>query len=270
MSGIRAAQSMVPDPSGSRMSAPSLPASAPTDAQQVQRMQDLLYDILATGVDCERTDAPIELVERFLHEHARSPKSVTDFRGFFAQHGLTSRVSIAAPSEVASLPPLLRAAPTARRALSAPPGAPSGVPSGASSIAPPVPMPIMPASLAREPLNELESHPVRFDLGVPHERRAKPLLSFATAACMLIFVGALYAGSVHLLELRGEIARSEQQAIQNRALIESLRSQTVGLESSLAANGELIQRMEHKSDLVLESLERTEEAQKKPQPKRWR
>ncbi len=53
------------------------------------------------------------------------------------------------------------------------------------------------------------------------------------------------------------------------ALIESLHAQTIGLESSLAANGELIQRMEQKSDLMIESVERSIEAQKKP-VKRWR
>ncbi len=253
MSGIRAAQSMTPGISNST-SMPSLASVPLADAQQVQRMQDLLYDILATGVDSERTDAPVELVERFLHEHARTPKSAAEFREFFAAQGLTSRVSIQAPAEVASLPPLLRSAPAPRKS-STPPRLPTA------------PAPIN----AQEPVFDLDTHPVRFDLAqepVAAPRR-KPLLSFATAACMLVIVGALYAGSLHLIELRTELARSEQKASENRALIESLHAQTIGLESSLAANGELIQLMEQKSDLMIESVERSIEAQKKP-VKRWR
>ena len=45
-------------------------------------------------------------------------------------------------------------------------------------------------------------------------------------------------------------------------------AQTVTFESSLAANGQLIERMEQKSDLVLDSLQRAED-EKAKQKKRW-
>jgi len=70
------------------------------------------------------------------------------------------------------------------------------------------------------------------------------------ATTALIIAAALYAGSLHLMEMRADLARSAAQAEQNRALIESLRSQTVTFESSLAANGQLIERMSKRANLV--------------------
>jgi hypothetical protein len=81
----------------------------------------------------------------------------------------------------------------------------------------------------------------------------------AGVALMTLLGGVGYVVHQNLGELRHQVAQSELEATQNRELIESLRSQAVTLESSVAASGELIQRMENKSDLVLESIERATE-----------
>lgn len=246
MSGIRAARDLSHDLSHDKAAmqrASSVPAGS-SEARQVQAMQDLLYDILATGVDSERTDVAIETIETFLHEHARQPKSAAEFRAFFAQHGLTSRVPTPGAPDVAKLPPLKRAAPPPRP----------------SSIPPALPMTVHEVVPYDEAL-----HPVRFDLGArPIERRrTRPLVGLGLAACALVIAAALYAGSVHLMELRADLMRSERQARENAALIESLRQQTVSFESSLAASGQLIERVEQKSDLVLDQLQRAEQEQAK-------
>lgn len=252
MSGIRAARDLSND-NAAMQRAPSVPAApaGASEARQVQAMQDLLYDILATGVDSERTDVSIEIIEAFLHEHARVPKSSAEFRAFFAQQGLTSRVPSPVPA-VAALPPLKRVAPVQRT--------------------PSIPPQLPPAVNAVQSFDEAMMHPVRIDIApAPIERRrSKPLFGLAIATTALIVAATLYAGSLHLLEMRADMARSEDEARQNRELIEQLRAQTVTFESSLAANGQLIQRMEQKSDLVLDSLQRAEdEKAAAAKKKRW-
>ena len=69
--------------------AKSFPPSLGLPARDVQAMQDVLYDILATGIDPEQAQLPLDAIERFLHEHARANKSPDEFRAFFAQHGLS-------------------------------------------------------------------------------------------------------------------------------------------------------------------------------------
>jgi hypothetical protein len=253
MSGIRAARDISHD-NAAMQRASSVPPVA-SEARQVQAMQDLLYDILATGVDSERTDVSIEAIEAFLHEHARTPKSVADFRGFFAQQGLTSRMPSPVPA-VAVLPPLTRVAPAQM------PQAPRP-----SSVPPELPMAAHAVQLFDETM-----HPVRIDIAPQpiERRRSRPLIGLAIATTALIIAATLYTGSLHLMEMRADVARSEDEARQNRALIESLRAQTVTFESSLAANGQLIQRMEQKSDLVLDSLQRAEdEKAAQLKKKRW-
>ena len=95
MSAVRAAQSISPEPSA-------------LDAD-VQLMQDVLYDILATGVDPDQADAPSLEIEHFLFEHARAPKTAEEFRAFFAAHGLSVRARVSAARCAAiALPELTR------------------------------------------------------------------------------------------------------------------------------------------------------------------
>jgi len=242
MSGIRAARDLTNDSAPMMRAASAAPATG--EARQVQVMQDLLYDILATGVDSEPNDVSVETIESFLHEHARVPKSAAEFRSFFAQHGLTSRVPAPTLPAVANLPPLKRVAPAQRP----------------SSVPPALPL------VAHEPRSFEETfHPVRFDVAPPalERRRSRPLIGLAIATTALVIAAAIYAGSLHLMDMRAGLARSEEQAAQNRALIESLRAQTVTFESSLAASGQLMERMEQKSELVLDSIQRAEQDKQK-------
>src|SRR5688500_4816351 len=76
----------------------------------LQAMQDVLYDILANGMDPESCEVPTQEVERFLFEHARSPRSRDEFHSFFAAHGLSVRTHFAPPPAGLVLPPLERPA----------------------------------------------------------------------------------------------------------------------------------------------------------------
>lgn len=62
---------------------------APTEVQ----LLDVLYEVLAQGVPPKGT-LRTEDVERFLHEHARTKKSVAEILQFFAQHNLPTQASL--------------------------------------------------------------------------------------------------------------------------------------------------------------------------------
>lgn len=59
------------------------------DSVSEGQLLDVLYEILAQGGD-GHGDASADDVERFLHEHARAPKSLEQMRAFFQQHGLST------------------------------------------------------------------------------------------------------------------------------------------------------------------------------------
>ncbi|HEX6241933.1 MAG TPA: hypothetical protein VFZ61_13585 [Polyangiales bacterium] len=61
---------------------------APTEDQ----LLDVLYEVLAQGVP-PKGNLRTEDVERFLHEHARTKKSVSEILQFFAQHNLPIHAS---------------------------------------------------------------------------------------------------------------------------------------------------------------------------------
>src|SRR5712671_6118944 len=107
MSAVRALSDLVEEAQAAQDSNPFA---------EVQAMQDVLYDILATGIDPEQSDAPSAEIERFLHEHARAPKTLDEFRAFFAEHGLSVRTRpLPQASAALSLPPI--ECPPAARAL---------------------------------------------------------------------------------------------------------------------------------------------------------
>jgi hypothetical protein len=47
-----------------------------TESPGTQALQDVLYDTLAVGVDSDASASTASAIETFLHEHARSPKSM--------------------------------------------------------------------------------------------------------------------------------------------------------------------------------------------------
>jgi hypothetical protein len=209
-------------------------ASLPDDGG-VQAMQDVLYDILANGMDAERGDVPMQEVERFLFEHARTPKSRDEFHAFFALHGLSVRTRLAAAGNGLVLPPLQRVALPEDR------GMPASVPVElAAAVAPRMP--------------ELQPPPEPALIEPPRARgRTLALWTALTCVTALLAAGGYY-GYKTVTELRGELARTAQDGRDNQQALKALRDQAVGLESSVQATGELVQRMDQKSDLIINTL----------------
>ena len=212
--------------------AKSFPPSLGVPARDVQAMQDVLYDILATGLDTEHA-VPLDAVERFLHEHARSAKSLEDFRAFFAQHGLSLTSRAIKPPPVA-LPPIARAV------LDDPPVAKFPV-----ELAKPEPLPPQ----AAFPTSMIDDAP----FAAP-PRRAQPWL-WAALILMAGGVSALaYHGYATITRLESRLVEADNANRNDRAVLDELKNKTAGLESEVAASGEEIQRVDDKSNLIIQSL----------------
>ncbi len=218
MSAVRVAQSRTPRSS--------------TAEADVQAMQDVLYDLLALGVDPDQQDVPSAQIESFLHEHARAPKGREEFLSFFATHGLSLRTSMAYAATEVRLPPLARAEEEPAASVSFP---------QAHALAEPEPEPATGA------------HRALAAAAAP--RSGVRIVAWSAAALALALVGlAGWYGYATVSALRGELQRVRGHAERDRQAVQALRDHAAGLESSVAATSELVQRVDQKSDLLLESL----------------
>jgi hypothetical protein len=215
MSAVRATATVSPEPHAL--------------AADVQAMQDVLYDILATGIDPEQNDVASAEIERFLHEHARSPKSLLEFRVFFAKHGLSVRARPMHQPAALALPPIERAEATAVAALPVDPRA---------GQADPEPLTTSHAFTAPAARGKLGS-----------------VLKWAAFLCVGAALGfAGFCGYTTIVELRTALDRSSLAHQQDREAIQALRDHAAILESSVTTTGELVQRMDQRNELVLQSL----------------
>jgi hypothetical protein len=224
MSAVRVAKSVSPEPSA-------------LDAD-VQAMQDVLYDILAMGIDPDQQDVPSAEIERFLHEHARAPKSLQEFRAFFAAQGLSVRARSASESAGLQLPPIERpdeGAAVLRLAPEPAPAAEAEPDTAAHSI----------AAMTAPGVTVAPSG----------GRELRRLGLWAAAGCTAALLGAvLFYGYASINDLRDRLDRANQRADQEHQVVERLRDHATELESSVATTSELVQRVDQKSDMVLNTL----------------
>jgi len=214
--------------------AKNFPPSLGMPARDVQAMQDVLYDILATGLDPEQAQIPLDAIERFLHEHARSAKSQDEFRVFFAQHGLTVSGRAIKPPPVL-LPPI-------ERPLQDDPPVIAKFP---VELARPEPLP-QGAGFARQLPDDLE-------LAIA-PRRAQPWV-WAALILMAGGVSALaYHGYSVITRLEHRLEQADSATHNASVALDELKTKTAGLESNVAASGEEIQRVDDKSNMIIQSL----------------
>jgi hypothetical protein len=209
-------------------------------AADVQAMQDVLYDILATGIDTEQNDVPSSEIERFLHEHARSPKSLDEFRAFFALHGLSVRARPTHQPPALVLPPIERVERPSTETVT---------------------VTILEDDADDDSGAEADTGTHRTASGTwakpdaANRSRLAVIMLSVGACCLLAALGfLLMRGFDTLLVLRAELDRSVTQELQSRAEIQALRERAARLESSATATGELLQRMDQKNDALIQSL----------------
>jgi hypothetical protein len=202
------------------MSSISTEPSAPE--ADVQTMQDVLYDILAVGMDAEQNDVPSAAIERFLHEHAREPKSLAEFRGFFAEHGLSLRARPALQPPPLLLPPIERFEPVSE------------------TFAPPA------TSESVEPDWLTAAQP---------RRKLGPIAIWAASACAVLGLAvAMVHGYATITELRTNLERASALNQQDQAAIQALRDRASSLEASVASTREQMQVLDEKDALLAQAL----------------
>jgi hypothetical protein len=196
----------------------------------VLELEDLLYDILASGADPSLPAGTLEAVQTFLHEHARSKHTQAEFVAFFTSHNLSM---VRDTGFGLSLPPM---------DLRAPMRVPEPVvePEAPTQAAP------RPVALPLEP-DPIEVAPVAI---APAPRRSRALdWAFAAAALAAISGGAIYAITAQA-EL--ERVRAEQRA--TAETLARVQTELTRLRGSVEQSKELSRNADHKTELLLRSL----------------
>ena len=228
MSAVRATKSI-----------PSEPIAARVD---LLAMQDLLYDILATGADAEQSSVSIEAVERFLHEHARSAKSADEFVAFFAREGLTVSARPPRPAALSALPPIQRPVQAEQAVMKFPVELATAERLGDASLS--LGSPFAPvASIASE-------------APAPRRSRMPTIVACVSMAAAVLALAALgYVGYATITDLERRLDHTHAAAQADREAIQALESQQIDLESNVAASAQIIERMDQKSDLILDAIQ---------------
>lgn len=201
-----------------RSAPPSAPGTPVLQGPSVEALEDALYEMLAIGVDPTPRAGSFELVQAFLHEHARARKSHAELLSFFAEHQLPVAPdrSRAIPSPIA-LPLFDEPAAVSGNELEAAYGVPS-----------------YPA-LAPKPTSWL---PV-----------------WGAAACALLLLGGVAGvGYVALREMQSELSRVQTHAAAQAKEIERVQAEAATLRTAMRENNELVKKVDQKSELLVQSL----------------
>lgn len=225
------------------------PIAETPEMPDLPALADALYEIVSSGGGLGMPRQAVVQVERFLHEHARKPKSRAEFVAFF---------------EAQTLP----------------------LPDGANGFAEPtlselsfgrMPIPRAPEDprpLSLDVMRELaEATNPRIELPEPQVSARPTVASLAPWVILAVVVGLCGAGAwwgyETLTGLRGELREAERRGDESQRVVrelqgraQALEDRAEGIQSSIAASAELMQRMDQKSDLLLERLP-------EPKPRRW-
>jgi hypothetical protein len=210
---------------------PTVPAVEPPS---VQMLQDVLYDILAVGVDSDASASTTGAIETFLHEHARSPKPREAFVAFFRAQGLSWSQARSVAVEPQALPPLRLVPPSTPRPID-----PDAVQPGEP------PQLAVPDHVGAEAF-------VAHTPSVAARRSWAPWAALALVATLI--GGAFGFGYRELEALTSQLGAAQAQ---NRAQAEALgqlQQRLAEVQSGAAASAERIERVESQNTLLLESL----------------
>jgi hypothetical protein len=190
-------------------------ASVPPEPSALE-LEDMLYDILASGADPSLSAGTLAAVQTFLHEHARSKHSHAEFVAFFLRHGL----SMARDNTVTiSLPPIETR--------------PEPLPASQVFAPEPDPIEVTPVAVTRR-----------------RELSRRAWWACTGAALAAISCSAYLAVSVARAEL--EQVRAQERA--NAEALARVQAEAASLRQMLEQNAKLVERADDKSELLLQKL----------------
>jgi hypothetical protein len=184
------------------------------NAPALADLEDLLYDILASGADPNLGSKTLEAVQLFVHEHARNKKTHAEFVAFFEAQSLSM---LPERTALMALPPLEargRAAETP--SLTALPRAPE--PAFVTTAA----------------------------------ARSKGVWVWAALAAAVSGMATLTYFAA--LEVRAEFAQVRSEAERNAAELQRARAETEALRAELRMKALRLEQVEHKTDVLLQSF----------------
>lgn len=189
------------------------PAPVATTAPAINELEDVLYDLLAAG-DLSVNGAQLELIQEFLHEHARQRKTQEQFVAFFEAHGLSMR-----PER-----PNLFALPQVES-----------------------------RNAARTPVLLPESQPAAPVEPIIVESRSRfgwvwAALGFAAIA------GSLALGASAVMVMRAELDRMNASVAHTEIELEQLRAETERLRAIVQSNSAALQNTERDTRLLLQTF----------------
>jgi hypothetical protein len=193
-------------------------------------LEDILYDIVASGADPNLPAGTFEAVQTFLHEHARSKRSLPEFRAFFATHKLSM---VRDTGFGLSLPPMMELRAAARAAepeLEQPTRA------------------TMPRPIALPDPEPIEVAPV----AIERTGRNGQVAVWATAAALLAAIsgGALYLAASASSQL--DRVDAEQRA--TAEMLAQVQTEVTRLRGALEQNTQVTRNVDHKTELLFRSL----------------
>lgn len=191
---------------------------APTEVQ----LLDVLYEVLAQGVP-PKGSLRTEDVERFLHEHARTKKSVSEILQFFAQHNLPTQASLyGADPELGELASGLH--------RDRPPLAPYTPEESAELRSPSESGPVL-------KIAQVEVEDTAPRARIVEVVREKPRFSpgwMAFAGLFVVMGGALLASFQYAQGLRLELSQARLQQRSTDSALSALEQRAEGLRDSLS------------------------------------
>lgn len=195
----------------------------------VSELEDLLYDILASGADPSFAEGTLEAVQTFIHEHARSKRTRAEFLAFFAGHGLSTAKE---DTLTFALPPM---EPRETREETHEPA------------------PALPERQESAQPIEPGWAPAPAQIAPPAPRRTvwAPLAWVAGIVALAAISGGAYLA---VTLARAELSRIRSEARANAALIERVQAEAANLRQSVQQNAEDVRRVDHKSELLLQTL----------------
>ena len=193
---------------------PAMTMTTSASSPAIHELEDVLYDLLAAGGDLTVNGAQLELVQAFLHEHARQRKTQDQFVAFFQAHGLSMR-----PER-----PNLFALPQVES-----------------------------RSAARTPVLLPEPQPAPPVEPIIVESRARFGWVWATLGFAAI-AGSLALGASAVTVMRAELDRMNASVAHTEIELEQLRAETERLRAIVQSNSAALQNTERDTRLLVQTF----------------
>lgn len=205
----------------------------------VSDLLDVLYEILASGLEPESATVSSSDIETFLHQHARSPKSRADMEAFFRQGGLPMQLDNFVRDSGLRLAAVSVPTPSTGGEVHAPD--PTGRhPVTISTVAPrPVPANVSQAVA-----------PVR----AASEASSVTRLWFAFGVLCVALLTALVFGGLSLMSLRDQVAKTDANQRQLLTALSTLKDRTEHVDTRLNDQAKVIGESHQQLDRLVESF----------------